>query len=121
MENKLWISGKSARFFHRSATNGGEAVNGARAAGRPTAKSLREAPKAPHEVAKASIKAREAQPLRTEKPAHRHGNSASNRENTASASGKERSKQENDREKSQKQLRPSHDNDEGRKPTDTDI
>lgn len=34
VENKLWISGKSARFFHRSATNGGEAVNGARAAGR---------------------------------------------------------------------------------------
>lgn len=34
VENKLWISGKSARFFHRSATNGGEAANGARAAGR---------------------------------------------------------------------------------------
>ena len=34
VENKLWISGKSARFFHRSATNGGEAVDGARAAGR---------------------------------------------------------------------------------------
>ena len=27
----------------------------------------------------------------------------------------------NKREKSQKQLRPSHDNDEGRQPTDTDI
>lgn len=34
VENKLWISGKSACFFHRSATNGGEAANGARAAGR---------------------------------------------------------------------------------------
>ena len=34
VENKLWISGKSARFFHRPATNGGEAANGARAAGR---------------------------------------------------------------------------------------
>lgn len=34
VENKLWISGKSARFFYRSATNGGEAVDGARAAGR---------------------------------------------------------------------------------------
>ena len=34
VENKLWISGKSARFFHRSATNEGEAANGARAAGR---------------------------------------------------------------------------------------
>ena len=34
VENKLWISGKSARFFHRPATNGGEAVNAARAAGR---------------------------------------------------------------------------------------
>ena len=34
VENKLWISGKSARFFHRPATNGGEAVDGARAAGR---------------------------------------------------------------------------------------
>lgn len=76
-------------------------------------------PKAPHEVAKTCIKAREAQPLRTEKPAHRHGNSASDRENTASANGKGRSKRGNDREKSQKQLRPSHDNDEGRKPADT--
>ena len=44
VENKLWISGKSARFFHRSATNGGEAANGARAAGRPTAKAQCEAP-----------------------------------------------------------------------------
>ena len=34
VENKLWISGKSARFFHRPATNGGEAANGAQAAGR---------------------------------------------------------------------------------------
>ena len=34
VENKLWISGKSARFFHRSATNGFKAANGARAAGR---------------------------------------------------------------------------------------
>ena len=34
VENKLWISGKSARFFHRSATNGGEAANSTRAAGR---------------------------------------------------------------------------------------
>lgn len=34
VENKLWISGKSACFFHRSATNGGEAANSARAAGR---------------------------------------------------------------------------------------
>lgn len=40
-------------------------------------------PKAPHEVAKTCIKAREAQPLRTEKPAHRHGNSASDHKNTA--------------------------------------
>ena len=47
VENKLWISGKSARFFHRPATNGGEAVNGARAAGRPTAKAQREAPQSP--------------------------------------------------------------------------
>ena len=72
-------------------------------------------------MAKASIKAREAQPLRTEKPAHRHGNSASDRENTALVNKKGRSKQENDGEKGQKQWRPSHDNDEGRKPTDTDI
>ena len=34
VENKLWISGKSARFFHRSATNGFKAVNTARVAGR---------------------------------------------------------------------------------------
>ena len=34
VENKLWISGKSARFFHRSATNEGEAADGVRAAGR---------------------------------------------------------------------------------------
>ena len=34
VENKLWISGKSARIFHRSATNGGEAANGTRAVGR---------------------------------------------------------------------------------------
>jgi len=40
-------------------------------------------PQSPHEVAKTCIKAREAQPLPTEKPAHRHGNSASDRENTA--------------------------------------
>lgn len=121
MENKLWISGKSARFFHRSATNEGEAADGVRAAGRCTAKVLREAPKAPHEVAKASIKAREAQPLRTEKPAHRHENSASNRENTALVNKKRARRAGNEREKSQKQLRPSHDNDEGREPTGTDI
>jgi len=82
---------------------------------------LREAPKAPHEVAKASIKAREAQPLRTEKPAHRHENSASNRENTALVNKKRARRAGNEREKSQKQLRPSHDNDEGRKPADTDF
>lgn len=40
-------------------------------------------PQSPHEVAKTCIKAREVQPLPTEKPAHRHGNSASDRENTA--------------------------------------
>ena len=34
VENKLWISGKSARFFHRPATKGCEAVNAVRAAGR---------------------------------------------------------------------------------------
>ena len=121
VENKLWISGKSARFFHRSATNGGEAANGARAAGRYTAKVLREAPKAPHEVAKTCIKARKAQPLRTEKPAHRHGSSASDRKNTAIVNKKRAQRAGNEREKSQKQLRPSHDNDEGRKPAGTDI
>ena len=101
--------------------NGGEAMNAARAAGRPTAKALREAPKAPHEVAKTCIKAREAQPLRTEKPAHRHGNSASNRENTALVNKKRAQRAGNEREKSQKQLRPSHNNDEGREPAGTDI
>lgn len=34
VENKLWISGKSARFFHHRAMNGGEAANSTRAAGR---------------------------------------------------------------------------------------
>ena len=33
VENKLWISGKSARFFHHRAMNGGEAANSTRAAG----------------------------------------------------------------------------------------
>lgn len=59
------------------------------------------------------------QPLPTEKPAHRHGNSASNRENTALVNKKRVQRAGNKREKSQKQLRPSHDNDEGRKPADT--
>ena len=78
-------------------------------------------PKAPHEVAKTCIKAREAQPQRTEKPAHRDGNSASNRKNTALVNKKRAQRAGNEREKSQKQLRPSHDNDEGREPTGTDI
>ena len=34
VENKLWISGKSARFFHHRAMNGGEVANSTRAAGR---------------------------------------------------------------------------------------
>lgn len=81
----------------------------------------RRPPTPPHEVAKASIKARKAQPLSTEKPAHRHGNSASNRENTALINKKRAQQARNDREKSQKQLRPSHDNDEGREPAGRDI
>lgn len=78
-------------------------------------------PQSPHEVAKTCIKAREVQPLPTEKPAHRHGNSASDRENTALVNKKRAQQAGNDREKSQKQLRPSHDNDEGREPAGTDI
>ena len=69
---------KSARFIHRPATNRGEAVDTARAAGRPTAKALR---------------------LPTKKG---------------------RSEPETSERKAQKQLRPSHDNDERREPTGTD-
>ena len=76
VENKLWISGKSARFFHCPATNGCEAVDAPRAEGVKTRKRCAKHREVLHEEAKANHRAREALPLPTEKPAHRHENSA---------------------------------------------